>query len=273
MIYTLYPSPYARALPLQVVLLGSNHSQERVYRPLGLTFYQCFFCRNGMGEFIIDGKRQIIREGEGFLIFPGCQHEYEAISNNWKLDFIGFTGPLSRILLEQLGMTESAAYHFYEKDILGGMLDQIIIHYENYPEDEIGISSRCYELLLSVTSLTSSLLSKEVYENSSVVHEVIGYIEKNFKKNINLDDIANACNYSKPHLCSQFKAEMKETINNFLTNFRVNKAKIDLMQNPTKKVYEIAKECGYHDTSYFCKVFRDRVGQTPDEYRKSKRYY
>ena len=35
-----------------------------------------------------------------------------------------------------------------------------------------------------------------------------------------------------------------------------------------KKISEIANECGFSDSSYFCKVFKENVGMTPASYRR-----
>lgn len=270
MISIIPPQITSHVLPLQVVLIGINHDQERVYRPTGMSFFQWFSCRKGVGEFIVGGKKHIIREGEGFLIYPNFPHEYESLTEHWHLDFIGFQGSLSHILLEQLGMTTSGAYHFYAQTPFEESLHDMVHFYEKEQDYSIGLSTRCYELLLKLPQLTEPLVEQSDSNFSHAIHVVIQYIEQHFQDDINLDDIAKACNYSKTHLCTLFKNEMKQTINEFLISYRISKARINLLQNPTKKVYQVAKECGYLDTSYFCKVFKNYEGKTPEEYRKNK---
>ncbi len=49
---------------------------------------------------------------------------------------------------------------------------------------------------------------------------------------------------------------------------RLNKA-LELMADPKRNIYEIAKSCGYQDANEFFEVFRRQFHTTPDEYRKN----
>ncbi|MBR6726819.1 MAG: helix-turn-helix domain-containing protein [Clostridia bacterium] len=56
----------------------------------------------------------------------------------------------------------------------------------------------------------------------------------------------------------------------FLTAFasgRLEPAKRYLPERPELRVREIAPLCGFGDSAYFCKVFRDSERMTPGAYR------
>ena len=57
-----------RPLPLQLELIGVDHHQEPIVRPGGMPFFQWFYCVKGQGEFIVNGQRSIISQGQGLLI-------------------------------------------------------------------------------------------------------------------------------------------------------------------------------------------------------------
>ncbi|MDF2922591.1 MAG: AraC family transcriptional regulator [Paenibacillaceae bacterium] len=65
-----------------------------------------------------------------------------------------------------------------------------------------------------------------------------------------------------------FKQETGQTINEYLTQYRIKKAK-ELLRDPKYKLYDICFAIGYTDPSYFTKLFKKMTGVTPSAYRES----
>lgn len=63
-----------------------------------------------------------------------------------------------------------------------------------------------------------------------------------------------------------FKKETGVFFNDYLTQCRLNRS-IVLLQNPNKKVKDIAEASGFASTSYFVKCFREYKGVSPTKYR------
>ena len=56
------------------------------------------------------------------------------------------------------------------------------------------------------------------------------------------------------------------TFSAYLTQVRIDRAK-HLLSSYNFKLDDIAARCGYHDTPYFCHVFKRITKLTPIEYR------
>jgi len=82
-------------------------------------------------------------------------------------------------------------------------------------------------------------------------------------------EIALSVNLSEGLLQSGFKQLFKCTVNQFIVDLRLNKA-IDLLDNSEFNITEITYELGIKSRSYFSKVFKERFGISPLEYRKLK---
>jgi two-component system response regulator YesN len=104
------------------------------------------------------------------------------------------------------------------------------------------------------------------YKNS--IQEIELFIRKNYEKDITLQDIADRFYLSREYISRKFKQEYHETITNYLTKIRIEKAK-ELLENPHLKIYEVSFKVGYQNEKYFSKVFKKMVGLTPNEYRLS----
>ena len=69
------------------------------------------------------------------------------------------------------------------------------------------------------------------------------------------------------YLARLFKKQTQTSIINYITTYRLEKAK-ELLHNPDIPVGTVALKVGYGNYSYFSKLFKDVVGCTPNEYRK-----
>ena len=96
------------------------------------------------------------------------------------------------------------------------------------------------------------------------------YICENYTEHITVKDICDAVGYSKSTVLSQFKKDYLITVNAYLNNMRLERAK-KMLESNSLTVSEIALNCGFSDQSYFSKVFSSKYGITPTEYRKDEK--
>ncbi|MNJ01575.1 HTH-type transcriptional activator Btr [compost metagenome] len=68
-------------------------------------------------------------------------------------------------------------------------------------------------------------------------------------------------------MCSFFKKQRGQTIKEYITATRVEKAK-ELLADQERKLYEIALLVGIGDANYFTTFFKKYAGCTPSEYRE-----
>lgn len=97
------------------------------------------------------------------------------------------------------------------------------------------------------------------------------YIEKNYADStVTLNSVCTALAMSTSYFSSVFKSYTGVTFIEALTKKRIEKAKI-LLEQGSKKTYEIAEAVGYSDAHYFSLTFKKVTGKTPTEYAKEIR--
>ncbi|MGN0504977.1 MAG: AraC family transcriptional regulator [Lachnospiraceae bacterium] len=96
--------------------------------------------------------------------------------------------------------------------------------------------------------------------------EIIHYINNNFASINGIETIAELYHISASHLSREFTSDTGITLIKYLTEVRILHAK-KLLQTTLLPVSEVSRRCGYSQTNYFCKVFKENVGQTPLQYR------
>lgn len=121
--------------------------------------------------------------------------------------------------------------------------------------------------VVSYLNRASTLISeKRIKRSSNVVEKVKDIIHRNYDKNLTINDISQEVFLTSTYLCMVFKQETGDTLNEYLTKVRIEKAK-ELLLDHNNKLSDICMAVGYIDASYFTKVFKRYTGSTPSEFR------
>ncbi len=93
------------------------------------------------------------------------------------------------------------------------------------------------------------------------------FVEDHYHKKIYEEEVAELCDMNTSTFSRYFKKEYGMTFRNYLINLRIDKA-TELLRNPNTSVSDIAYTVGFHDPSYFTRMFRRIVGKSPSHYRE-----
>lgn len=97
------------------------------------------------------------------------------------------------------------------------------------------------------------------------------YIERSYmNSDVTLNSVCTYLAMSTSYFSTMFKTHTGETFIEALTKKRMEKAK-QLLENTSKRAYEVAEEVGFSDPHYFSVAFKKATGKTPTEYAKEKR--
>lgn len=124
-----------------------------------------------------------------------------------------------------------------------------------------------HSLLLDKLKELTNAISNRQPENP-IVFMIKDFIHKNYSKDyLSVKDISEYVHLSTAYACTLFKNETDQTLNQYLTDYRLEKAK-QLLVDPRNKISEISANVGYTDGNYFTKSFKKRVGLSPSDYRE-----
>lgn len=96
----------------------------------------------------------------------------------------------------------------------------------------------------------------------SFMDAAISFIAGSYMRNIQVSDLCEALGVSKTSLNQKFKQETGHTVNSFISRYRITKA-LELMNDGSLRIAEIAEAVGFHDYKYFFEIFRKYVGCSP----------
>lgn len=110
---------------------------------------------------------------------------------------------------------------------------------------------------------------KREESSSSVIDKAKAYIEKQYHKDISLDEVSKELNISPYYFSKLFKEEAGENFIEYLTNIRISQAK-KLLSETEMSMKEICCNIGYSDPNYFSRIFKKSLGITPTEYKEGR---
>lgn len=127
------------------------------------------------------------------------------------------------------------------------------------------LSACCMELLdaIKIEKSEAESANLAVKKAQSMIHEF-------YADGITLGEIADRLNMTQEYLGSQFHKAVGVSFSAYIRNYRLSKAK-ELLIGTQLKQYEVAERVGYTDAKYFARVFKEFVGMSPAEYRKTNR--
>lgn len=106
-------------------------------------------------------------------------------------------------------------------------------------------------------------------QGSAVIIRIREIIEQRFSSPLTIAEIAQAVFLTPTYVSQLFKSRTHQTIGEYITKKRIEKAKA-MLADPTIKLYEICYAIGYSSPSYFTRVFKKETGYSPLEYRNKK---
>jgi AraC-like DNA-binding protein len=108
--------------------------------------------------------------------------------------------------------------------------------------------------------------SQSILKQQERIHRIHQFVEANFQKPIDTQQMADEVNLSLAAFCRYMKKTTKFTYTDFVNQYRIQHAKKLLIQD--KNVTETCFESGFESLSYFNRIFKKWTGESPSRFRK-----
>lgn len=115
--------------------------------------------------------------------------------------------------------------------------------------------------------ISSRVKEHQQLSEITIVQKVIRIVEQQYPQELGLRLLAERVFVSPNYLGTIFKNTTGMYFNDYLTDYRMQKAK-ELLIACTDKVTKIGEAVGINNHSYFSSLFKKNYGITPKEYRK-----
>jgi AraC-like DNA-binding protein len=256
-----------RQLPFFLATIGYDWPQENIKRPEGYPYYQWLHCLAGQGELTVGGKVLEVGPGEGFFLLPDEAHEYHGVSGDWVTDWIGFGGYAVRGMLSYVGLQASGVYELSNLWRLKTIIREVYV--ADREDSAIAFhdtSQLVYELLLAL-KIALEPRTRNAEPRHAKLRPVLQHIRGNYMRDLTIDGLAAVIGVTPQYLCQLFKQSLSMRPFEYLSAFRISRAKELLLAQPDLPVSEVARRVGFSDSNYLCRVFKRSEGLSPGGFR------
>lgn len=118
-----------------------------------------------------------------------------------------------------------------------------------------------------LTYVVHVFITARLYNNEAKTLMAKRYIEDNWAEQFDLNKIAQAVNLSKHHFARLFKKDTEVTPFKYYQDIKIDKLK-DKLCDKNLSVSEAFSACGLDYSGNYARVFKEKVGMTPSQYRK-----
>ena len=152
---------------------------------------------------------------------------------------------------------------------------ELEVFYENNDRSQLWQSISSFHTLSEVEEFCMGKIGlffqcrREKRDNKSKILQIRRFIESNYMNNdLSVKMISEHTFLSLAYMCSIFKQETGRTINQYITDYRIEKAR-ELLKNRSYNISDVAESVGFSDSQYFAKIFKKKVNLTPSEYKET----
>ncbi len=249
-------------------------------------FWEIIYVKSGNLQYLLGNTRYQLREDHIVIIPPGMSHrplftKKDSIPYHRIVVWINetFANAIIGMMQELEPLYLLKSYHQYVFHPNGSVqlqLEKICesLLYEKTQSrigDEIsciGMTTQLFGLICRAAYLSNTSLIMP--EKTSILDEILHYIEKHLSDNISLSTIAEHFLISQSSVSHMFKKQMDVSFYHVVIQRRlIESKKLILAGVPMKEIPDL---CGFSDYSAFYKAFVKEYGISPKQYRLHEKH-
>lgn len=251
----------------EILYFASSERQWQIHKN---DDYRLFIIMNGMGKLVAAGETIKLAEGKCVIISPNNMIEISVESECFSFYQLSFTA---------ISLGDSKQPKVHEIFSIIGELrclpvsqcnNQLEIIYRNrLMIDELSIFEqhvRFQEFMLFILQQNLPKLHKKNDRQS--VEYSIDYIHEHYEKDWTVEQLSHIADVPRWNYSRIFKEITGHIPLHYLNNIRIDRAK-QLLSTTNDRIFEISQTVGFNNEYYFNRRFKEHVGVSPGQYRKS----
>ncbi len=237
-------------------------------------FYELYFLEKGKTTYLLENKFYFLESGTVFFVPQGSYHKTDNEDSPYtERLLIHFDkeniSPETHPFIKDLG--EQNVFHIQKEHL--SEIRQLFLAIETESENfEVGNHALCRlylsELLIKILRYSSTDIAFQPEGSNLLIKNITNYIQTNYNRDINLQQISRKFSISPSYLSRLFKQQTSIGLTEYITIVKITAAK-KLLLGSNKSIAEIAEACGFHDSNYFAAVFKKFEKTTPKKYALS----
>lgn len=235
---------------------------------------------NGTADFVIEGQRFRLVQGDALVIDSNQIHEVQARQSMMQLiihvnrDFIDSRLKSSDRYLIHLSREELVDKQLGSYLELLDRLKELVSLYVRQPagyliESESIVLDVCYRLIRDFAIPLTREDRPDLTHKQERIRDILNYINDHYKEKISLENISSEFGLSREYFSRLFRQTVGMTFTEHLNRVRLTHAYQELLTTD-KPVLLIMEEQGFTNYKLFNRMFKEIYGDTPRSVRKKR---
>lgn len=260
-------------ISLEILRIGQEYCDSRKkpedYRN---SRYTILFVLYGQG-YVVDerGKEYTVVRNEAFLLYKGEKYYFKPDKRDpWSYIWVDFDGNDIEVLLSACGFSKDSIKKHIDRDF-AEYVELMKNMYLAYDASEYQQMRCTAYFTLIISKMMEQENSKNVNVKSvykqKVLREILIYINNNYAlPTMSAKKVCEICGISSSAIERLFSEFLGMSPIDYINSYRISVA-CDQMKTHDFDIASAAQWAGYSDMKYFSRVFKEKKGMTPSEYK------
>lgn len=231
--------------------------------------YQINYITEGSGVFETSTDQFKVVPGSILILQPGVWHRYKPDPNTgWNEHYIGFNGDFCSHFFQEVffQMAKPVIYIGFQESLLK-IFFEIIQHVKEEKTGHQQVSAANTILMLSKILFFVRNREFDGKSMERTIQKACLHFRENLNKNINIEVLAGELNVGYSYFRQMFRKYTGISPTQYHLSLRIQRAK-DLLASTDNSFKEIAIELGFESYFYFSRIFKEKTGKNPMEFKK-----
>lgn len=242
------------------------------YGPCRRRSWLLHYITAGKGIFRCADRTWHLQQGDLFLCVPGQEIYYEADPEEpWGYGWIGLQGSRAAEYFSRTSLLSEPVVRFDASDALALLFVRVQQAYF-LPESirDLRLNALAYELMEFLILHFPVRCADRSSQETLLAQNMITWLTNHLHEPVRMEDLCAAVGLSRSHASRVFSRVCRISIQDFLWQARETEA-CRLLRDTALPIGEIAQKVGYEDPVYFSRIFRQKTGLQPTQYRSGMR--
>ena len=231
----------------------------------------------GMVTYYVDDIAYQVRKGEVLIVPPDTPHSLTMEEGSSRYLFLFESDAIMTMRdVKSMAMYFNKPFHLRDGSEAHIRIRELLLRVRDaYEKQDLMWNTVCYSSILRIyATLGQRYMSgirprtEDTLRNmdSEVITAVMTYINNHYREELSLEDVAQFAGFSRYYFSRSFKRQTGYSFKDYLCQKRLQVA-MDLLIRTNRPMRDVAIESGFGSVATFNRVFREKKGCTPTQYR------
>lgn len=231
--------------------------------------YQINYITKGSGVFETGTDQFKVVPGSILILQPGVWHRYKPDPTiGWDEHYIGFNGDFCSNFFQEVFFPASkpVIYIGFQESMLKSFFEII----QNVKEEKTGHQQVSAAITILMLSKILSVVRNQEFAGKTIertIQKACLYFRENLDRNVNIEELADELNVGYSYFRQMFRRYTGISPTQYHLSLRIQRAK-DLLTSTDQSFKEIAIDLGFESYFYFSRIFKDKTGKSPKEFKR-----